>query len=171
MRSLAQEFIEQSIYRIEENTTKLFSCFEELSEEDIWRRPNESSNSIGNIILHLCGNIRQYAISSLGNKTDTRERAKEFAARGGYTKEELKTKLTETVNEAIETIKKTDENSLLRVRSVQDYTMTGTAIIIHVTEHYSYHTGQVIFWTKLLKNKGFSFYETVDLNQKNKIAE
>ena len=168
MRSLSEEFIEQCIYRIEEYTTKLFSCFEELGEADIWRRPNESSNSIGNIILHLYGNIRQYAISSLGNKPDTRERDKEFAARGGYTKEELKTKLASTINEAIEIIKKADENSLLQVRSVQGFTMSGIAIIIHVTEHYSYHTGQLIFWTKLLKDKGFGFYEGVDLNEKNK---
>ena len=171
MKGLVQEFIEQSLYRINQSTTKVFSCFEELSSEDIWRRPNNASNSIGNIILHLCGNIRQYAISSLGNQPDIRERAQEFLAKDGYTKDELKNKLGSTVNEAIEIIKNSEEKSLLKIYSVQGFSLSGMGIIIHVTEHYSYHAGQIIFWTKFLKNKELGFYAGVDLSQKNKNQE
>ena len=171
MKNLIQEFIEQNIYRINQSTTKVFICFEELSNEDIWHRPNNSSNSIGNIILHLCGNIRQYAISSLGNQPDIRERDQEFLAKDGYTKDELKNKLGSTVNEAIEIIKNSDEKSLLKIHFVQGLSLSGMGIIIHVTEHYSYHAGQIIFWTKFLKNKELGFYAGVDLNQKNKNQE
>lgn len=171
MNTIAAEFIEQTILRVEENTPKIIACLDELNEEQVWVRPNESSNSVGNLILHLCGNIRQYIISSLGNWPDMRERDKEFSATGGYTKKDLKNKLTETIEEAVSTIKECDENSLLKTRSVQGFSFSGIGIIIHVTEHYSYHTGQIIFWTKLLKNKDFGFYAGIDLNRKNIIDQ
>jgi uncharacterized damage-inducible protein DinB len=162
-----KEFTEQALYRISENTTKLITCLDELAEDEIWKRPNENSNSVGNLILHLCGNIRQYAISSLGNIDDTRERDKEFSADGGYTKSELIKKLITTVEEAKSIIQNIDSNELLRKRKVQGYYHSGIGIIIHVAEHYSYHTGQIIFWTKLLKNKDLGFYSGIDLNVKN----
>ncbi|HZJ60322.1 MAG TPA: DinB family protein, partial [Chitinophagaceae bacterium] len=122
---------------------------------------------VGNIILHLCGNMRQYAISSLGNSKDVRERDKEFSADGGYSGAELFKKLTDTVEQAKKIIQSTTEEELLRERKVQGYTHSGIGIVLHVTEHYSYHTGQIIFWTKLLKDKDLGFYAGVDLNTKN----
>ncbi len=167
MNNITQEFIEQSIFRIRENTPKIIKCLGELSEEQIWQRPNDASNSMGNIILHLCGNIRQYIISALGRQPDIRERDKEFAAKGGYNKEELQTKLTATLELAINTIKSIDEAGLLKIYSVQGFNYSGIGIIIHVTEHYSHHTGQIIFWTKLLRGNDLEFYANIDLNKKN----
>lgn len=162
-----KEFIDQSIHTSSENTTKITACLDELQEADIWRRPNEHSNSVGNIILHLCGNIRQWVISSLGNFEDIRERDKEFSADGVYSKSELLKKLITTVEEAKAIIQSTAGNELLRKRQVQGYYYSGIGIIVHVTEHYSYHTGQIIFWTKLLKNKDLGFYAGVNLNIRN----
>ena len=167
MNIVTQEFIKQSIFRIEENTPKIIKCLDQLREKQIWLRPNEASNSIGNIILHLCGNMRQYIISSLGDQPDVRERDKEFSAKGGYNKEELQNKLTATVEEAIITIRNIDENRLLKIRSVQGFNYSGIGIIIHVTEHYSYHAGQIILWTKQLTAKDLGFYANIDLNKKN----
>ena len=165
--SLSNEFISQSIYRIEENTPRIYKCLAELSEAEVWARPNAASNSIGNMILHLCGNIRQYAISSLSGAADVRVRDEEFAATGGYSKEELLRRLSMTVDEAVATIAKMDDLNLLKVRSVQGFTFSGIGIIIHVTEHYSYHTGQIAFYTKMLKAKDLGFYADIDLNIKN----
>jgi uncharacterized damage-inducible protein DinB len=164
-----KDFIDAAIYRINENAQKLTSCCNELEEGEIWKRPNQNSNSAGNIILHLCGNIRQYAISSLGNREDTRERDKEFSANGGYSKKELLDKFLDTVKEAKNIIENISIDELLRRRQVQGFTQSGIAIMIHVTEHLSYHTGQIIFWTKLLKNKDLGFYTGIDLNTKNEI--
>ena len=164
-----KEFIDQSITRIDENTQKLVTCLDELEEAETWKRPNQHSNSVGNIILHLCGNMRQYAISSLGNIKDTRERDKEFSADGGYSKSELLKKLSDTVEQAKNIIKNISEAELLRKRQVQGFTHSGIGIIVHVTEHYSYHTGQIIFWTKLLKDKDLGFYANINLNAKNEI--
>jgi uncharacterized damage-inducible protein DinB len=168
MNNIAQEFINQSVFRIEENTPKIIKCLAGLSDEQIWLRPNEASNSLGNILLHLCGNIRQYIISALGNKPDLRERDKEFSAKEGYDKEELLNKLTSTLDEAINTIKTADESRLLKIHSVQGFDLSGIGIIIHVTEHYSHHTGQIIFWTKLLTGNDLGFYAGTNLNKKNK---
>jgi len=162
-----EEFIGQAIHRIDENTQKLATCVQELNDSEIWKRPNLHSNSVGNIILHLCGNMRQYATSSLGNSKDVRERDKEFSADGGYSGAELFKKLTDTVEQAKKIIQSTTEEELLRERKVQGYTHSGIGIVLHVTEHYSYHTGQIIFWTKLLKDKDLGFYAGVDLNTKN----
>ena len=164
-----KEFTDQSITRIDENTQKLIVCLNELEEAETWKRPNQHSNSVGNIILHLCGNMRQYAISSLGNIKDTRERDKEFSADGGYSKSELLKKLSDTVEQAKNIIKNISEAELLRKRQVQGFIHSGIGIIVHVTEHYSYHTGQIIFWTKLLKDKDLGFYANLNLNAKNEI--
>jgi uncharacterized damage-inducible protein DinB len=164
-----KEFIDQAIYRINENTQKLTACLQELDETEIWKRPNKNSNSAGNILLHLCGNINQYAISSLGNIEDTRQRAKEFSADGGYSKSEILEKLLSTVERAKNIIQNVSAAELLRQRKVQGYSHSGIGIIVHITEHYSYHTGQIIFWTKLLKNKDLGFYAGIDLNVNNEI--
>ena len=171
LEEFKKEFIDQAIRRIDENTKKLQACFGELDEIEIWRRPNENSNSIANLILHLCGNIRQYAISSLGNIPDVRERDREFSADGGFSKPELFEQLLSTLEQAKNVMGSVSTTELLRQRIAQGHTTSGVGIIVHITEHYSYHTGQIIFWTKLLKNKDLGFYAGVDLNLKNENRE
>lgn len=163
-----QELRAQIILRLEENTPRIEKCLAELTEAEVWQRPNLASNSIGNLILHLCGNITQYAISSLGNLPDARNRDAEFAAMGGFSKAELLEKLRATVRQAVRTIRQASDAELLHVRTVQGFNMSGIGIIVHVCEHYSYHTGQIAFWTKLLKDKDLGFYAGLDLNVKNK---
>jgi len=165
---LKNELIHQAIFRVRENILRIERCINELSEEEIWDRPNDSSNSAGNLMLHICGNITQYIISSLGGREDKREREKEFTTTGGPGKEELFKRLNATVELEVAIIKELNEEELLRVRSVQGFNYSGMGIIIHVVEHLSYHTGQIAFWTKLLKDKDLDFYTGINLNKKNK---
>lgn len=167
MNNLVAEFLDQSARRMEENTPRILKCLSELSEEEVWKHPNESLNSVANLILHVCGNITQYIISSLGGAEDKRERDREFSASGGIRKQELITRLTETVSQATKIIRGQDERSLLGVRMVQGFQLTGIGIIVHVVEHYSYHSGQIAFWTKLLKGKDLGFYKGMNLNIRN----
>lgn len=165
-KELAIEFINQSIFRMDESTHRIKLCLETLQEDAIWQRPNNASNSIGNLILHLCGNIRQYAISSLSGAEDVRVRDAEFAARNGPGKQELLERLAGTVEEAKACMRGMDPAELLQVRRVQGFQLSGIGIIIHVTEHYSYHTGQIAFWVKCLQDRDLGFYAGVDLNAK-----
>ncbi|GAB5527425.1 MAG: hypothetical protein Roseis2KO_52970 [Roseivirga sp.] len=166
--NIHKEIIQQAIRHFNENTDKVLHCLNQLTQEEVWQRPNDASNSVGNQLLHLCGNITQYAVSSLGHHKDLRDRDSEFSATGGIDKNALQEKLLQTVQMAIATFQKLPEAELMRVRSVQGFDYTGIAVIMHVVEHYSYHTGQIAFWTKLLRDKSLGFYDNVDLNVKNK---
>jgi uncharacterized damage-inducible protein DinB len=122
---------------------------------------------MGNLILHLCGNIRQYIISGLGQQPDTRTRSVEFSVTEGFSKAQLLQKLNETLQVADTIIRAADDDNLMLERKVQGYTLTGLGIIIHVVEHYSYHTGQIAFWTKQLRNQDLGFYEGINLDITN----
>jgi uncharacterized damage-inducible protein DinB len=167
-KSIAQEFIAQAIFRMEENSPRIKKCLDRLSEDQVWQKPNGSSNSIGNLILHLCGNITQYILSSLGNIKDQRARDLEFSTSGGFSKEELFNKIDQVISAAVEVINNCEEEQLLKVKDVQGFELSGIGIIIHVVEHLSYHTGQIAFWTKYLKDQDLGFYADLDLDVKNR---
>jgi len=162
-----KEFIDQSLKTIHENTTKIDACMQVLNEQEIWFRHNEHVNSVGNIILHLCGNIRQYIISSIGGARDIRERDLEFSTTGGISKPELTSRWHEIIRDAKTIISDASYENLLRHRIVQGMEYSGIGIIVHVTEHYSYHTGQIIFLTKLYKNMDMGFYKGAELSERN----
>lgn len=165
---LQEELVKNALYRMDESTRMIQKSLLEVTEEDLWLKPNESLNSIGNLLLHLRGNIRQYIISSLGETEDIRNRPSEFSVVANQGKAEVLKKLEETVHLAKRVIFDASVEQLLKIRSVQGFRFSGVGVIIHAVEHYSYHTGQIAFWVKLLKKKDLCFYEGVDLKIKNK---
>jgi uncharacterized damage-inducible protein DinB len=165
--NISVDFKEQSIYRIKESHKRIIACIDMLDESQIWVKPNSALNSMGNLVLHLCGNITQYIISTMGGAPDHRNREAEFAATGGKTKAELKTLFDHVIEQSIDCIIKTTDADLSLLKKVQVYELTGVGIIIHVTEHLSYHTGQIAFLTKQLLEKDLGFYAGLDLNQKH----
>ncbi|PCJ97205.1 MAG: hypothetical protein COA50_06080 [Flavobacteriaceae bacterium] len=167
MSAVISEFKQNAILRLDQSTRMITISLSKIGEDAVWKRPNEHSNSIGNLILHLCGNITQYAIASLGEKEDVRNRDAEFAAKEGYSKEELLKMLNNVVDVAKKTINEASEEQLTTKRNVQAYEFSGIGVVIHVVEHYSYHTGQIAFWVKLLLDQDLGFYDGVDLNEQN----
>ena len=167
VEKITSEFIESSCYRMDESLRMIRKSFELLDEEDLWKRPNPASNSMGNLLLHLQGNIRQYIISSLGGARDIRERDKEFEAEQGPDGATLLMGLANTILEAKACMWKSTTEELLRKRKVQGFNLSGIGIIVHVVEHLSYHTGQIAFYTKQLKNRDLGYYHGTDLNIKN----
>lgn len=165
---LAEELVKNALYRIDESTRMIQKSLNDISEEELWQKPNDSLNSIGNLILHLCGNITQYIISSLGETEDFRNRDDEFSANATANKKQILNQLEHTVDTAKRVIFDTDIPNLLKVRSVQGFTFSGVGVILHAVEHYSYHTGQIAFWVKQLKNKDLGFYDGINLKIKNK---
>ena len=161
------EFLENSVYRLDESTRMNKISLESIEESNIWQKPNDSSNSFGNQIIHICGNMTQYIIASLGGQGDLRNRDAEFSITDGFTGSELIQKLEDTVDQAKYVLNNCSKSQLLKRYMVQGFDLSGIGIVIHAVEHYSYHTGQIAFWTKLLVNKDLGFYDGRDLNIKN----
>ncbi|MBF8248277.1 MAG: hypothetical protein HW374_1077 [Bacteroidetes bacterium] len=143
---------------LQEYLPRIQCCVSELSEEDVWWRAHESDNSIGNLLLHLSGNVRQWIISGVGEAKDLRERQKEFDERKHLSKAELLQKLETTLEEADSVLEKLDLSRLLEIRHIQKYDVTCLEAISHVVEHFSGHVGQIIYITKLRKGVDLKFY-------------
>jgi uncharacterized damage-inducible protein DinB len=124
-------------------------CLAKLSEEDIWWRANEASNSIGNLILHLCGNARQWIIHGVGKAADVRDRPAEFAAREAFGKNELLQHLETTLAEVDAVLANLSLEKLASRKVIQGFNVTVLGAVFHVVEHFSYHTGQIILITKM----------------------
>jgi uncharacterized damage-inducible protein DinB len=137
-----------------------------LSVEEIWARPNEQTVSAGNLVLHLAGNVRQYVIATLGGVPDVRERQAEFDAPGPMPTAELLERLEKTMAEAAGVIDRVDVTRLLETHRVQGFVESGLSILVHVVEHFSYHTGQLAYIVKSRKNVDLGFYRGKNLNAK-----
>jgi uncharacterized damage-inducible protein DinB len=151
-------FLECSSSRLKELAPRIETCLGMLAPEQVWARGGENENAIGNLVLHLCGNMRQWIISGVGGKTDTRDRDGEFAARGGASIAELGARLRETVDEATAVIALLAPDRLAEPLVVQGYSVSVLEAIYHVVEHFSMHTGQILFATKMLTGGDLGFY-------------
>jgi uncharacterized damage-inducible protein DinB len=136
---------------------RIIGCIEQLSPEQIWWRPNEASNSVGNLVLHLAGNVRQWIISGLGGAADVRQRDLEFSERGPLPRRVLMNRLRKSVTEACRVLRKLSPEDLARVHSIQKYRVTGMDAAFHVAEHFSHHAGQIILLTKMLTGSNLKF--------------
>jgi uncharacterized damage-inducible protein DinB len=155
---LAELCVRQWRSRFEERyLPRIVGCLEQMSDEEIWWRPNEASNSIGNLVLHICGNMRQWIISGLGGAEDLRERDKEFSERGPVTREALLEEFQQTVGEAGVVMSRLKPQVLTRPHRIQGYDVTGYEAAAHVIEHVAYHAGQIIYITKLKRAKDLGF--------------
>lgn len=138
---------------------KIERCLERLSNEQVWWRPNANSNSIGNLILHISGNARQWIVSGLGGEEDHRRRDDEFAERRLLPRDELLAHLKKAVGDVDQTLHSFNSARLLNRFQIQGTTTTALAAILHVTEHFSMHTGQIILLAKMLADVDFVFYD------------
>lgn len=158
--ALANSFIKRArTFLTDEYLPKIERSVEKLSDEQIWWRANSQSNSIGNLILHLCGNARQWIVCGLGTEPDNRKRQTEFDQRGGVSRDELLALLRKTVAAVDQTLEQFDTNQLLSDYSIQGTTSTALDAIFHVTEHFSMHTGQIIMQAKMLAQVDMNFYD------------
>jgi uncharacterized damage-inducible protein DinB len=156
-------FLQQSReYLTRHYLPKIEAAIAGLPEADLWWRPHESSNSIGNLMLHLAGNIRQWIVSGLGGAPDRRERSLEFDRREPLSRQELLAGLTEAVLETDAVLARPDPASLHDARPVQGRNVTALEAIYHVVEHFGMHTGQIIYIAKLRSGADLGFYKTVD---------
>lgn len=151
----------------EESLARAKKCVAMLSEEEIWHRFNEHTLTAGNILLHLRGNIRQWVVCGLGGKPDDRERDREFSADRTASKAQLLQGLEDVVGEALEVLDRLRPEQVLATVPVQGFQETGLSILVHVTEHFSYHVGELTYIAKLLKNADTRYYDSGRLRAHN----
>ena len=160
LNEIGQLFMTRSRYHLSQDfLPKIERCVELLKDEQIWWRANPQSNSIGNLILHLSGNVRQWIVSGLGGAADSRDRDAEFAQREAISRDELIEKLKQTLGDADAALAKFDAEKLLDLQSIQGCDVSALEAILHVVEHFSMHTGQIILMTKMLAEADLAFYE------------
>lgn len=151
-------FLDFSINKLQQLAGRIEDCVGRLTEEQVWARGSESENALGNLVLHLCGNVRQWIVSGVGKQADVRQRQEEFDARGGVGVPQLMEKLHGTIEDAVAVLQAVTPERLLERESIQKYDVTVMEAIYHVVEHFAGHTGQIIFITKMLTSSDLGYY-------------
>jgi uncharacterized damage-inducible protein DinB len=160
---LAALFLEVSRKRLfGEFWPRIKVCVATLTPEQIWWRPNDASNSIGNLLLHLDGNVRQWLVASFNREEDKRNRPAEFAAKEGATASQLLDQLGATLDEAAKVLDRLTTAELLAPYEIQGYHTRGLDTVYHVVEHFGMHYGQIIYITKLVSGKDLGFYKELN---------
>ena len=156
---VGRAFIEESRRQLtEDHLPRIERCVEKLTEDETWWRPSAESNSVGNLLLHLAGNLRQWVVSGVGGERDQRARQAEFDERGPLPSGLTLAKLQASVTDADRVLSTADPVTLLTERRVQGRDVTGLYAIYHAVEHFSMHTGQIILLTKMRKGD-LGFYD------------
>ena len=146
---IARLFLTSSTQRLRQMTGYLEACLAKLTDDQIWSRGAPHENSVGNLILHLCGNMRQWIGSGVGGEQDVRDRPTEFSTTGGHTAAALLTYLKTTVDHAVSIIEAVTPARLVEEIHPQNRTVTVLEAIYQVVTHFHQHTGQVIVATKI----------------------
>jgi uncharacterized damage-inducible protein DinB len=153
-------FLDSSRYYLStEYLGKLRLCIGALPEGSVWQRPNESCNSIANLLLHLAGNVRQWIVNGIGGEPVERDRAAEFSARNGSSAAALFDNLESAVEEADAVLARLTADDLTRPCDIQGRETTVLAAIYHVVEHFAMHTGQIVLLTKVYAPDAIHFYD------------
>ncbi len=153
------EFLRESRRYLESSyLPRIRSAVEALPARDLWWRPNDASNSIGNLLLHLAGNLRQWIVHGAGGAPDVRVRQDEFDAREGATAAELLQLLTATVEEAVDVLERLEPAGLSAPVTIQGLDTTVLGAIYHAIEHFGMHTGQILWITKMRSGEDLGFY-------------
>jgi uncharacterized damage-inducible protein DinB len=159
----SQAFIGESRrYLRDEYLPKIRRALEGLTVDDLWWRPNKESNSVGNLILHLAGNVRQWVVGGIGGAPDVRKRQEEFDREGGMSGTELLELLEATLAEVDDVLAHFSADRLGEERVIQGLNVTVLQALYHVVEHFSMHTGQIIYLAKLRSGRDLGFYGVRD---------
>jgi uncharacterized damage-inducible protein DinB len=147
---------------VEQYWPRLRECVESLTDEQMWWRPNQASNSIGNLILHLNGNVRQWLVASFNRLEDDRNRPAEFSAEDGISASALLEKLDTTLQEAAEVLARLTEADLLAPYQIQGYHVHGLDAVYQVVEHFGMHYGQILYIAKQVRGVDLGFYSELN---------
>lgn len=132
-------------------------CVRQLSTEQLWWRPRPEMNSIGNLLCHLAGNLRQWVISGLGGQPDVRNRPAEFAEQGPLPLDEVWGRLTGTVDEVQAVLLSLTPEQFLKTYRIQGFDVTGWNVVLHVATHFRGHTQEIISLSRQILGIQYQF--------------
>jgi hypothetical protein len=155
--SVSQAYLAASRRRLGDSVTKIKHCLGQLNDEQVWWRPHEAQNSIANLILHLCGNVRQWIISGVGGAPDVRNRPSEFAERSPIPRPELIRLLEEMAREADSVLARVSDKQLLEPRRIQGFDETALSAIFDSLTHFQGHTQEIICLTRMQLKEAYQF--------------
>jgi len=160
-----EQLISECSFRLlDESIPRIKHCIDHLEEEEVWYRPNQNSNAVGHLVLHVCGNAQQYIVAGLGKHHDHRNRRAEFDVQGTHSKADLHL-LVDELSSAIRLIlENLTADDLTRQYTIQGFQLSGIGVLVHVTEHFSYHTGQATYVVKALKDVDTGYYAGQNLD-------
>ena len=156
---IADTLIRYSLRKIDDHFAQIARCARMLSLAQLWYRPNANSNSVGNLLLHLRGNVTQWLIGGIGGGPVNRNRQGEFDHRDPIPAERLLMDLRDTLDVCANVLNVMGPSSLDKLHAIQDYRVTGLEAIYHVVEHFAFHTGQIVTTTKWLLDCDLSLYD------------
>lgn len=159
VKPIETDFREYCCEKLKRNLGQIVRCAGLLTAEELWQRPNEHSNAIGNLIIHLTGNVSQWIVDGIAGETYPRDRDAEFAQRETLDTAVIVNRLEAAVARAIEIISELGAESLAQHRSIQGYDVSVLRAVLHVVEHFSWHTGQIVYAAKAIRNVDLSLYD------------
>lgn len=166
-RLIAPEFALESRKLLDQSMGKIQHCLGQLDEEQIWWRPNDVLNSIGNLILHIGGNLRQWAVSGVGSQPDTRHRQAEFDHREIIPCIELLAQLSATVEEAKNVINEIQQDEWISRVTIQGFDVSKLEAISHTCTHFVGHTHQIIMLTRMQLGSNYQFQWSPQADRQN----
>jgi hypothetical protein len=156
--TLDRQFIDFSIQKLQQYAGEIDKCLSKLSQQQVWARGGKNQNAIGNLVLHLCGNVRQRT-AAVARREHVRARDQEFSADGGMSAGELKDHLRSTVDEAVAQMRDLSAADLARRVQVGEFNQSILESIYHMEVHFALHSGQIYFATKLATGDDLGFYK------------
>lgn len=157
--NVESEFCTYGAIKLRDNLRTIEKCMSLLTAKQVWTRPNDASNSIGNLILHLRGNVQQWIVAGVGGREFARDRPAEFGQRDALPIDKILPPLQATVDDAANVIAGLSAARLIERVLIQGYDVTVLSAVFHVVEHFSLHTGQIVYQTKILTGFDLSAYD------------
>jgi len=155
--SVGQAYLAQAGRRLDASLERIRHCVGQLDDRQVWWRAAEGLNSIGNVLLHLCGNLRQWLVAGVGGAAAFRDRPREFAERGPIPRDELLRLLAAVVAQADAVLAGLDEARLLEARRIQGFDETVLSAVIDCLTHLSGHAQEIVYVTRLQLGEAYRF--------------
>ena len=134
---------------VDDYPAQIGECLDLMTDDDLWWRPDQRSNALGNLVLHLAGSNRYYIGYGIGGRECERDRDAEFAARGNPDRAEVLRRWDETVRIGSDVLDNLEPSRLMDTTDRTGKATTIASLLLHVSHHTAVHLGQIVWITKM----------------------